>query len=136
MSALKINWNDLVIDECYIYEYKSMRFTGQAYDYGLCNEVLAETQFVEGVKQGVETEWNTNGQILSTYGFYCNRPHGACVEYSPNGMILLESEYEFGVCIFEKRYKPDGTLFSEYSIKLDHEALSDLHAARRVFLSG
>lgn len=135
MSVLKINWNDLIVNEHYIYEYNGLPFTGNAYDYDTCNKVIAETQFVGGVKQGIETEWNANGQILSVFGFHCNRPHGKCIEYSQNGIILLDSEYEFGICIFENKYSADGSFLDKYNIETDQDALSDLQAARKVFLS-
>jgi antitoxin component YwqK of YwqJK toxin-antitoxin module len=55
-----------------------------------------ETPFCKGLKHGVETHWDGDGQIACTTTYEYGRKHGACTSWYPNGMKCAIALHRFG----------------------------------------
>ncbi len=130
----EVNFDDLDADANQCYLYGNQPFTGVARDRLPSGAVVVETQFVDGAKQGASTEWFPTGQVRQVCNYMLNMPHGKLIEYDSDGNTVLEAEFEYGVCLWRRRYAPGGAMIEEYSIQSSPTALEALAMARRTFV--
>src|SRR4051794_2261182 len=118
-----IDFDELTADENYCHFYEGRPFTGVARERNPQGALIAEVPFVDGSKHGVVNEWYPSGQAKLTIDYRYNSPHGRYIEYSQSGKLVVEAEYESGVCLWRKRYDQDGRLVEDYNVESDESSL-------------
>ena len=73
-----------------------MPFSGIAFE--AFDGILTHTEFVSGVKHGVETQFCPSGALKSSCEYHLNVPRGMLIGYSADGNKESEAKYEYGLC--------------------------------------
>ena len=78
-----------------------------------------EYEVLNGIKQGIETEYYPDGKIQSVSQYVGNVLDGPLINYYKNGAIEEKAMFEKGVCIRSVSYDEAGRITEEHSISED-----------------
>jgi len=80
-----------------MYTYQGKPFTGIIEDYFFDNAKLAaETEYVNGYLEGIETTYYENGKIATYITSRNNLLHGECKRWDENGNLISETLWKDG----------------------------------------
>jgi len=96
-------------DEGYIY-WQGKLFTGIENWYYDDGAIGTETEYVDGVPNGIMRGWYKNGKISGEKFYKEGRIHGYVREWYESGQIKREEEIYNGIAISEKRWDDNGNL--------------------------
>jgi antitoxin component YwqK of YwqJK toxin-antitoxin module len=116
-----------------IYTWKGEPFTGIAYILDDAGKIAKETSYVDGIEDGIETMWYSNGQIETIRGIKWNRPHGKFQYWYEDGKIKLEGVCDLGHVIERKQWNQDGDLIEDYNIENFPERYQDFLTEKEIF---
>lgn len=133
-AMLEIDYDDLVCDENHCYLHDGRPFTGLARELSPSGRAVAEVTFLDGMKHGATTEWHELGRVRSVFNYTLHMLHGRATEYAPDGAMVFDAEYEYGMCLWRRRYAPGGAVTEDYTIQSSESALEVLAMARRTFI--
>lgn len=86
-------------------------FTGIAFEYLRDGTLVTEISYLEGLEEGLEIGWHSNGQRASEIEYVGGSPKGTLREWYENGQVKLEKVIgEFGICLSERRWDEQGKL--------------------------
>lgn len=111
-------------------EYAGELFSGIAFENNVDGLLISEDSFIEGQKNGVSREWSDSGNLICEKWFALNSLHGPSREWYENGLIKIDSLYELGVCLFEKKLDQKGNVVKDYRIDEDGPQFSTLKKLR------
>ena len=131
---LEIDYDDLDCDENHCHLYEGRPFTGLARERSPSGGPVAEVPFLGGMTPGAATAWHEPGRVRSVYNYTLNMLHGRATEYAPDGAVVLDAEYEYGICLWRRRYAPGGAVTEDYTIQSIESALEVLAMARTTFI--
>lgn len=128
---LMVEYDELEPSEDYLaLNYKGQPFTGVAIEHGANDTLLTETNYVDGQKSGAAREWLPTGVLIREQHFASGALHGKAREWHDMGQIRSESEYELGVCLWEKRWAEDGRLTQHFELDIQSPQFAILQRLR------
>lgn len=83
-------------------------FTGTAFEALPDGRVIGETEYVRGLRDGIERVWHRNGQLRSETAYEKGVSHGLRREWHENGQLALERRYEHGKVVGEQYWDERG----------------------------
>ena len=98
-----------------VYYQDDKPYTGVVYEMRQ-GRIDLEYEVVNGVKQGVETEFYPDGKIQSVSQYAGNLLDGPLINYYENGVVEEKARFEQGVCIRSTSYDEAGRITEEYTI--------------------
>jgi antitoxin component YwqK of YwqJK toxin-antitoxin module len=101
-----------------VYYQNNKPYTGVVYEM-FQGRIDLEYEVVNGVKQGIETEFYPNGRIQSVSQYAGNLLDGPLISYYENGAVEEKAMFEKGVCIRSTSYDENGQVTEEYTISED-----------------
>lgn len=99
-----------------VYLHQETPFTGIAFELGRTGTLEAETEYLDGLRHGLQKMWYPDGAIASEGTFQNDVIHGTFREWHPDGTLALEQVGEFGILLSEKAWDERGQVVKEYSI--------------------
>jgi antitoxin component YwqK of YwqJK toxin-antitoxin module len=96
------------------YTLNNIPYTGCAYQIYPTNIMAAESNFLNGYKEGIQKVWYQNGQLKTEHGMKNNIYHGLAKSWYENGVLRFEAEYDMGKEIWSKSYNEQGELIKHY----------------------
>ncbi|HEX8660149.1 MAG TPA: hypothetical protein VF690_21575 [Hymenobacter sp.] len=116
MSSINVNALEGRIDQnVTVYYQDSKPYTGAVYEMHQ-GRIDLEYEVVNGVKQGIETEFYSNDNIQSVSQYAGNLLDGPRISYYENGAVEEKAMFEKGVCIRSASYDEAGQLIEEHAI--------------------
>lgn len=113
-----ISWDDLEYKGYLVYS-QGKPFTGTAIEtYN--NHLQSQTEFVNGIQQGVSQTWSESGQILIDEKLYQGVLHGMKYTWHDTGTIASKSLYDRGHCLYQISWDEDGKVLENYQIDKTH----------------
>jgi len=111
-------------------EYAGKPFSGIAFENNEDGLLISEDSFIEGQKSGVSRKWSDSGNLICEEWLALNSLHGPSFEWYENGLIKIDSLYELGVCLVEKKLDQHGKVVKHYRIDEDGPQFSILKKLR------
>ncbi|RZJ91863.1 MAG: hypothetical protein EOO60_07490 [Hymenobacter sp.] len=90
-------------------------YTGGVYE-AFQSQTDVEYEVIEGVKQGLETEYYPDGKVQAVSQYSHNLLDGPLIRYYENGAVEEKALFEKGVCIRSTSYDEAGQITEEYTI--------------------
>ena len=114
---LRVDYDDLDLSNDYlVMNYDGNPFNGVAFERGENDELVSETSFIDGQKNGVSREWLSSGVLIREQWFVFDALHGVSREWYQDGSPKSDGVYELGVCIRQSDWDVNGNLINEYVI--------------------
>ena len=102
------------------YYWQEKPFTGIGYGLRPDGTLAWETNYENGIIDGLAREWHPSGQLKSEV-FYCEGPNSEPDrEWDENGQMRCETFREYGFRVREKKWDEAGRLVENYEIGQDH----------------
>ena len=98
-----------------VYYQNGEPYTGIVYEMHQ-GRIDLEYEVVNGVKQGIETEFYPDGKIQSVSRYARNVLDGPLINYYENGAVEEKAMFEKGVCIRSTSYDKEGQVIEENTI--------------------
>lgn len=90
--------------------------TGTLYTYTvLGHHKTSQAQYVNGVRDGMVTNWYHSGMLQTVDSYIAGRLHGYCEWYYPNGIKRTHSLYSNGVELASCSWYDSGSIKSQYT---------------------
>nr|GEU28664.1 hypothetical protein [Tanacetum cinerariifolium] len=114
---LRVDYEELEpSDDFLLMDYAGQPFNGVAFENDEDGNLVAETSFVEGQKNGLSREWSAWGTIVREQWFAHNSLHGPSRGWYDNGSRKCDGFYEFGICVKEREWGVNGSETKRYFI--------------------
>ncbi len=79
--------------------------------YGYGGNITSSVHIRNGVKDGIESMYDTHGRIIQQIPYVNGRIHGTKVAFYPNGDKMITYTYKYGMKDgYAFAYNPDGTV--------------------------
>ena len=128
---VRVDFGELEPSEDYlVLNYKGQPFTGIAFELGQHGELLSETSFVNGHKEGIAKEWIPTGAVVREQHYAGGALHGHSREWHETGSLKSDGEYELGICLWEKEWTDDGRLIRDFILNEDDPQFATLRKLR------
>lgn len=127
-----INDDELYLTERDLWEYQGRPFTGRAREYSPDGALIGESEYVDGMLDGVLRVWYPSGQLHEEEHFRANSWHGVSREWYEDGKLKRETLLEHGICVQERRWDEGGNLISDYVLTEDNPKFTRLEQLRRI----
>lgn len=130
-EMLKVNDDEIEINDDQIYLYQGIPFTGIACEYRN-GKLASEYSYVNGMEDGLIRAWHDNGQL--SLERYCRkgRLHGLNREWDENGVLREESLFESGYRVELKEWDENGRLMNHHVTNESDPEYSWLQRARGI----
>lgn len=107
---MRVNIDDLDVDDDLQYLYNGEPFTGEAVETAPTGEVIALTNFRDGIEHGPQWGWYRDGSKKSEITVVNGRAVGTAREWHPNGQLAEESDFnDRGEKSRMRRWHEDGS---------------------------
>jgi hypothetical protein len=90
-------------------------FTGVGYE-DVPSRGLSEVTYRNGLQDGPARDWYPSGALKGESQFRENVLHGVLRELGPDGTVLLESRYEYGILISSVQRDVSGNVIESFEI--------------------
>ena len=101
------------------YLYLGEPFTGTAVETRGDGRIIWRCEFVNGMKNGLEREFNQSGLLIEEVTNRNNFPHGYWRVWHPSGVLKQEELLQYGVRLSGKYWSEEGVLVREFEIDAD-----------------
>ncbi len=116
-----------------LHYYRGKPFTGISYQER--NAVLAsEQEYRQGLAWGRGRTWFPSGAVASEHHSVEGVFEGLRRVWYENGSLMSEEMFEFGICVWRKRWDEEGELIEDYQLKksdADYKTLQLFRSASR-----
>lgn len=103
--------------------FKKKPFTGTlAFDYDN-DRVHCKELYKNGLANGTCKTWHKNGLTKEISNYLNGVKHGNHLEYWEDGTLMTNSQYEWGIKLFEQNFDEAGSVWSEYKIDFNNKTL-------------
>lgn len=110
--------------------YDILYFSGIRYKYYYDNNLLMETPYHKGAKDGIEIEYHTNGAIKRETAYKNGKKDGVERKYYFYEDIESEATYENGKCVgYDRIYHENGFLKREVNCLPNGKATVEFYDA-------
>ena len=114
---IKVDYEQLEpSDDHLVLVYEEMPFTGIALEKSELGQMLTETSFVNGQRNGISKEWSDSNVLIREQHFVFDALHGQARQWHDNGQIWTEGLYELGICLHEKEWNECGEIVRDYQL--------------------
>ena len=128
---VRVDFDELEPTDDYLaLNYKGQLFTGIAFELGQHGELLSETSYVNGQKEGIAKEWIPTGVIVREQHYAGGALHGHSREWHETGNLKSEAEYELGICLWEKEWTNDSRLIRDFVLNEGDPQFATLRTLR------
>ncbi|WP_299589485.1 hypothetical protein [uncultured Microbulbifer sp.] len=110
--------------------YKGKPFTGVVFDED-AGQVIGETQYKDGMLDGITRTWFRNRQLRSESCFVENRRHGPDKEWYESGVMKSDTMYEHGIIVKKVDWDLDGKIIKSYELMEDDPGFELLELRRK-----
>lgn len=116
-----------------LYTYHGIPFTGVAFTVGRSGALESETEYRDGLRNGVKRAWHADGSPAAEGTFRDDGLHGTYREWHPNGRLAVEQAGEHGILLSEKKWNEQGQLVTEYAIEEEGGDWQSLQLRRKLY---
>ena len=99
-----------------LYTYEGAPFTGAAFEMGRTGTLEWETEYRDGLRDGLQRGWHPDGSLAAEGTFLAGTIHGTYREWHPGGQLAVEMVGEHGILLRERQWDESGRLTKEYAI--------------------
>lgn len=100
-----------------LYYHDDEPFTGVAYFLDKAGRLKAEHEYRNGMRWGISKGWQGGGAPDYEESWSQGLLHGLHREWSEIGRCVAEEMYEYGICLWAKRWDDAGEMIQETELK-------------------
>jgi len=119
-EKIKIDEDDLYVLEDGTYEWQDKPFTGIACEFREDGSVINETEYVNGMQEGIARCYHPSGKLYCETNWVKNSLHGRARDWYENGQIERDALYEYAILVREQKWDDNGKLVKDFRITEDH----------------
>src|SRR4051812_39596017 len=99
---LRVPFDDLSLGEDQLMFLGEQPFTGVAYEDSPAGQTIGETEYANGLPQGLSRTWDEAGQLIEEAGHWGGARHGRARSWDLQGVLRSEETFEFGIRVGER----------------------------------
>lgn len=92
---------------------------------------ISENTYLNGLKHGSVRSWHESGTLCEQVTYWSGLPHGLAKVWSPDGQVLAKRLFEFGECVGEHIFSPDGSIRQQWELEAHHPTAALVQMRRR-----
>lgn len=112
----RVNINDIEFTNDYLYLFHGVPYTGIGFELDSDGRLISEVEFQNGMQHGITKMYYPLGRLQREAHYRYNTLHGFVREWTIDGVLELEEEYELGICLRRKVRSDAGELQICYEI--------------------
>jgi len=129
-EQIRVDENEFELDHNQLILWNGAIFTGVGVETLADGTLHAETEYVDGLKQGISTIWHDNGQLAERKTHWRGQPHGREQGWDRQGRLVYEELFELGYLVSAVFFNPeDGTETRRWTIPADDRGLLSARTA-------
>jgi len=106
---MRVSVDDTDMDDQQRVLYNGEPFSGTVCETGKDDQLIAETEYRDGVQDGVSREYYPNGQLEAEEQYDFGHPQGLLRYWYPNGRLREEKVVDSGRLLQGRQWAEDGT---------------------------
>jgi antitoxin component YwqK of YwqJK toxin-antitoxin module len=112
----RVNTDVIEFTDDYVYLLNGQPFTGIGFETNDNGVVISEMEFQNGMKHGTTRGFYPTGRVKREVHYQHNTLDGFVRDWSEDGLMEREEEYEKGICVRRKALDSSGQVALSYEL--------------------